>query len=111
MFEEGVDRARLDETLVTGLVYSDHSGQEAAAYPANPNGSFRSLAALLNGKGNVLAMMPHPERAFHLWQVPPSISGEWGDERRRNEGDALAGQAGPGRVFFASLADSLGGRS
>ncbi len=29
----------------------------------NPNGSMDSVAGILNGKGNVLGMMPHPERA------------------------------------------------
>jgi phosphoribosylformylglycinamidine synthase subunit PurQ / glutaminase len=30
---------------------------------ANPNGSLDSIAGVLNQKGNVLGMMPHPERA------------------------------------------------
>jgi len=29
----------------------------------NPNGSARNIAGILNGRGNVLGMMPHPERA------------------------------------------------
>ncbi len=35
----------------------------AVADDANPNGSQRAIAGILNGKGNVLGMMPHPERA------------------------------------------------
>jgi phosphoribosylformylglycinamidine synthase I len=30
---------------------------------ANPNGSINNIAGILNGEGNVLGMMPHPERA------------------------------------------------
>lgn len=30
---------------------------------ANPNGSTNNIAGIINGKGNVLGMMPHPERA------------------------------------------------
>jgi phosphoribosylformylglycinamidine synthase subunit PurQ / glutaminase len=30
----------------------------------NPNGSARKIAGIVNGKGNVLGMMPHPDRAF-----------------------------------------------
>ena len=30
---------------------------------ANPNGSMRGIAGIVNGGGNVLGMMPHPERA------------------------------------------------
>ena len=29
----------------------------------NPNGSMRDIAGIVNGAGNVLGMMPHPERA------------------------------------------------
>ena len=31
--------------------------------PANPNGSLQGIAGILNQRGNVLGMMPHPERA------------------------------------------------
>lgn len=30
---------------------------------ANPNGSVDNIAGIINGEGNVLGMMPHPERA------------------------------------------------
>jgi phosphoribosylformylglycinamidine synthase I len=30
----------------------------------NPNGSARNIAGVINTKGNVLGMMPHPDRAF-----------------------------------------------
>jgi phosphoribosylformylglycinamidine synthase len=30
----------------------------------NPNGSARSIAGIVNAKGNVLGMMPHPDRSF-----------------------------------------------
>ena len=30
---------------------------------ANPNGSQKNIAGIMNSKGNVLGMMPHPERA------------------------------------------------
>ncbi len=32
-------------------------------YKENMNGSLERIAGLLNKKGNVLGMMPHPERA------------------------------------------------
>lgn len=31
---------------------------------ANPNGSLRNIAGIVNAQGNVLGMMPHPERAM-----------------------------------------------
>ncbi|WP_027417437.1 phosphoribosylformylglycinamidine synthase subunit PurQ [Aneurinibacillus terranovensis] len=33
----------------------------------NPNGSVDAIAGIINKEGNVLGMMPHPERAIHKW--------------------------------------------
>lgn len=38
-------------------------GQVVFRYGANPNGSARDIAGVTNTAGNVLGMMPHPERA------------------------------------------------
>jgi phosphoribosylformylglycinamidine synthase len=38
------------------------------SYPANPNGSDYSVAALASKDGRHLAMMPHLERAIFPWQ-------------------------------------------
>ena len=37
------------------------SGDETESY--NPNGSVNNIAGIVNSKGNVLGMMPHPEKA------------------------------------------------
>ena len=37
-------------------------GRVAFRYAADVNGSARGIAGVLNGRGNVLGMMPHPER-------------------------------------------------
>jgi phosphoribosylformylglycinamidine synthase len=39
-------------------------GRVAFRYTGEVNGSARSIAGILNGAGNVLGMMPHPERAL-----------------------------------------------
>lgn len=39
-------------------------GRVAFRYLDNPNGSQRDIAGVLNAAGNVLGMMPHPERAI-----------------------------------------------
>ncbi|MDP1617951.1 phosphoribosylformylglycinamidine synthase subunit PurQ [Phenylobacterium sp.] len=39
-------------------------GQVVFRYQNNPNGSARAIAGIVNAKGNVLGMMPHPDRAF-----------------------------------------------
>ena len=41
---------------------------EYDGYPANPNGSDYSVAAICSNDGRHLAMMPHPERAIFPWQ-------------------------------------------
>src|SRR5438445_3843163 len=56
--------ATLDELERSGRValrYADQTGTVSAE--ANPNGSLRSIAGILNERGNVLGLMPHPERA------------------------------------------------
>jgi phosphoribosylformylglycinamidine synthase len=39
-------------------------GQVVFRYLDNPNGSARGIAGVVNPRGNVLGMMPHPDRAF-----------------------------------------------
>ena len=39
-------------------------GRVAFRYTGEVNGSARNIAGILNGAGNVLGMMPHPERAL-----------------------------------------------
>ena len=40
----------------------EQQGQVAFRYAEEVNGSARNIAGILNAKGNVLGMMPHPER-------------------------------------------------
>ncbi len=59
------DDATLERLEGEGRVvfrYVDASG--AATSEANPNGSLHNIAGILNERGNVLGMMPHPERAM-----------------------------------------------
>jgi len=39
-------------------------GQVAFRYLDNPNGSSRAIAGIVNPAGNVMGLMPHPDRAF-----------------------------------------------
>ena len=61
------DEATLDQLERDGQVlfrYVDAAGTVAGpADPANPNGSLRAIAGVLNAAGNVAGLMPHPERA------------------------------------------------
>ena len=55
--EETLDRLE-DEDRVA-FRYCDERGD--LSRPANPNGSQRNIAGILNAQGNILGMMPHPE--------------------------------------------------
>ena len=49
-------------------------------FPYNPNGSILDIAALTNAKGNVLAMMPHPERAYYFIHQP-----DWQNKKNKSK--------------------------
>ncbi len=53
--------ARLEAAGRALFRYADASGAPTPA--ANPNGSLNNIAGILNAEGNVLGLMPHPERA------------------------------------------------
>ncbi|MBE9241916.1 phosphoribosylformylglycinamidine synthase subunit PurQ [Synechocystis salina] len=65
----GEGRYFADEDTLKGLEdngqilfrYSNAQGELTA--DSNPNGSLHHIAGITNGQGNVLGMMPHPERA------------------------------------------------
>ena len=58
------DEATLDELEANGRVAFRYCTPEGEVTPeANPNGSLRNIAGIVNQQGNVLGMMPHPERA------------------------------------------------
>jgi phosphoribosylformylglycinamidine synthase I len=49
--------------------YCNERGDVIDKFPVNPNGSVHNIAGISNKKGNVLAMMPHPERATFGYQA------------------------------------------
>jgi phosphoribosylformylglycinamidine synthase subunit PurQ / glutaminase len=58
--DETLDRLEGEGQVVFRYV---HSAGDADAY-WSPNGSMRAIAGIVNAQGNVLGMMPHPERAL-----------------------------------------------
>jgi phosphoribosylformylglycinamidine synthase I len=56
---EVLDRLEAEGRVLFRYVDADGNATEAA----NPNGSARNVAGIVNERGNVLGMMPHPERA------------------------------------------------
>ena len=57
--EEDLKNISLNNQIV--FQYSDENGN--INDDVNPNGSLLNIAGIINKKGNVLGMMPHPERA------------------------------------------------
>jgi phosphoribosylformylglycinamidine synthase subunit PurQ / glutaminase len=60
----GEGRFTVDETVLQEL---SSTARVAFTYEENPNGSTANIAGILNKQGNVLGMMPHPERAITEW--------------------------------------------
>ncbi|MEX1315580.1 MAG: phosphoribosylformylglycinamidine synthase subunit PurQ [Synechococcaceae cyanobacterium] len=56
----GEGRYQCDPEVLRRL---EDNGQVVLRYAANPNGSVGDVAGLTNATGNVLGLMPHPERA------------------------------------------------
>lgn len=73
----------LDEDSLAEL---EARGQVAFRYVDNPNGSVNNIAGIINREGNVMGMMPHPERCA----------------------EAVLGSA-DGRLIFASIINHLTG--
>src|SRR3989344_7892621 len=67
-----------DEELLQKLIknrqiifrYSTKDGKIEDKFPTNPNGAMYNIAAVCNKNGNVMAIMPHPERASFVRQLP-----------------------------------------
>jgi phosphoribosylformylglycinamidine synthase len=53
--------ARLEDERRVAFRYVTSGGE--ATPESNPNGSVNNIAGIINERGNVLGMMPHPERA------------------------------------------------
>lgn len=76
--------------------YADLDGSPARGrYPVNPNGSYEDIAGVCNETGNVLGLMPHPERAFYPWQYASLLGG------------SSSLPSGNGRLIFESAVEHV----
>ncbi len=80
--------ANLESNLQITLRYVDKNNQTSEA--ANPNGSLDNIAGISNPQGNVMGLMPHPERAS-IPDLSPSNKPE-------------------GLLIFGSMIKAMGGR-
>ena len=94
--EATLDRLEADDRVV--FRYVDEGGETGGS--GNPNGSARDIAGIINEEGNVLGLMPHPERVVEsilggadglpLFQ---SIRDHVRGEDSKSSGMAAAGEA------------------
>ncbi|QCD98508.1 phosphoribosylformylglycinamidine synthase [Vigna unguiculata] len=61
---------RIVHSELAPVRYCDDAGNPTESYPFNVNGSPLGVAAICSPDGRHLAMMPHPERCFLMWQFP-----------------------------------------
>ncbi|OPY34548.1 MAG: phosphoribosylformylglycinamidine synthase I [Methanomassiliicoccales archaeon PtaU1.Bin124] len=98
MFEKSKEKKMLDKMEENDQIvfrYVDPEGNYAG-YPWCPNGSLSNIAGICNPAGNVMGMMPHPERVMYRYGHP--------DFTRTGENP---NSAGDGRAIFESVVDRL----
>ncbi len=78
-FGSADDLEKLLDTHRVPLQYVLPDHATAQTYPDNPNGAPAGVAGVVNARGTVFAVMPHPERVFrgctNAWRDP-----QWGDD-------------------------------
>ena len=87
--DPAVRQAVVDRGLAC-LAYCHPDGTPATEYPALPNGSDLSCAALTDPTGRVLGLMPHPEAHLSLYNHPNWPLLKRRDPRRSEDGEGLA---------------------
>src|SRR5262249_47096404 len=76
-----------------GVVFRYVTPEGEASAAANPNGSQQNIAGVTNARGNVVGLMPHPERAVE------ALLGNGGEDGRALFLSAIAEERGePARI-------------
>ena len=98
MFEQSKEQKMLDKLEQNDQIVFRYVDPEGiyAGYPWCPNGSLSNIAGICNPAGNVMGMMPHPERVFHRYQHP--------DFTRTGENP---NSAGDGRAILETVVERL----
>ena len=65
--EEKIEKLKDNGQII--FTYTNPEGT-TPGYPWNPNGSMEDIAGICNPEGNVLGLMPHPERVFDKYTNP-----------------------------------------
>lgn len=62
--------SELEQKGLIGWKYCIPTGEPTQDYPQNPNGSVNAIAGLVDPSGQVIGLMPHPERFVRIEQHP-----------------------------------------
>jgi phosphoribosylformylglycinamidine synthase len=81
LYPKFIQKLEDNDQIVFRYVKEDGSKAE---YPWNPNGSESDIAGICNPAGNVMGMMPHPERVVSRFTHP-----DWTRDCPSEEGDGL----------------------
>lgn len=65
---------KIEEEKLVVFRYCDKDGNLINEYPFNPNGSLNLIAGICDKNGQILGLMPHPERAFEKEHFPEGIN-------------------------------------
>ena len=95
----------ISKASLTKFVYCSDKGESISNYPINPNGSDLNIAGISNEAGNVMAIMPHPERAVKWHHIPRYLNHDLSKSRREGSLDF-----GPWMILFLSFSDYLKGK-
>jgi phosphoribosylformylglycinamidine synthase len=95
LFDRPATLREVEEGRLVAFRYA-WRGRGEPPYPWNPSGTTRAIAGLRNPAGNVVGLMPHPERVAEPW-----LHGDWTWGGRR---------AGDGGALFASAVGALARR-
>lgn len=93
---------RIEEKHLVALRYVRPDGSPAnGEFPCNPNGSLNDIAAVCDGTGRVMGMMPHPERSLYFTQRD-----DWtyARERMRRKGMSIP-EEGEGLAIFRNAVE------
>ncbi len=83
---------------------TDVNDTATTVFPINPNASQWNIAGISNAQGNVFALMPHPERAYLLKQVPLSLEDHWAKQKQKAQS---LQELGPWAPLFSSVWNAL----
>ena len=69
-FARAHNLAKIERQKLIFCRYVDEDNRKTQKYPSNPNGSLNAIAGVCDPTGNILGLMPHPEKIVAVTQHP-----------------------------------------